>query len=659
MPPDSVKYFRYERGYDMPPTMIERRDYENSTKGCVKGIIQCDHDYKKILKHTRSQFKNGNPQYVDSNGKMTRPSPCKICAMARDFSKTCEVQYENQFYGYAKESESGRNVYFHWSNNWHPNCGTSKNIKDGRLVPKGVPDRQSYDDLFKLSVKPDNQKVKTPKPDEFISGYIEENKVGPYRGRLQWTKWFRHSLTFVNWTKITKSAIENKGMQALVNQPKMLIARMIYDQNKLIPEMENSPKTPCNCEPISHEHWILAAITMVAFLGIRPKKRNILDQYGGISKVGEMDYFTFLEHIDKPNDLIRLTTLPCEEEPVIPLRMHPVDFSQTIHDDSFWSAVSDTFKSMPFAKRAEKPIGQWKKRQIDYGYYKDNQSIEHLPYHNPAPYYNSVHGYDPARYFPQMHAPTRHYDQYENQYDMRHVYHVPMVAMPPILPMQHLMHQTYPDPPVEHLIHSFDSASGSRKRSNSTMSDMSEYSMLDQGLQHLRHANRNTTKVARTSRDTSPRERSRGSRRSEHSEYSGYSAKELRDMIMEDVRRENEEREREKREREERAEREKRERRERNRRKRRESSDEERCREDSGREDNGRRSLSVESVASTDSFEPPPRYPTYDELLQQIKDMEKEKEEQMQIVEAIDRRQSESMRRTSRWKTESSDSDDF
>ena len=92
MPPDSMKYFRYERGYDMPPTMIERRDYEIATKGCSKGIIQCDLEYKKQLKYSRQQFKNGNPQYVDNNGKIRRPSPCKICAKARDFSKTCEIQ---------------------------------------------------------------------------------------------------------------------------------------------------------------------------------------------------------------------------------------------------------------------------------------------------------------------------------------------------------------------------------------------------------------------------------------------------------------------------------------------------------------------------------------------------------------------------------------
>lgn len=356
-----------------------------------------------------------------------------------------------------------------------------------------------------------------------------------------------------------------------------------------------------------------------------------------------MDYFTFLEHIDKPDELIRLTALPCEEDPVVPLRMHPIDFSQKIHDETFWSTVSDTFKSLPFTKRAEKPIGHWKKRQIDYGHYKDNQSIEHLPYHNPAPYYNSAHGYDPSRYFPQMHA--HHYEQYENHYDMRPVYHVPMLAMPQVIPMQHVHQNNAYERPIEHFMHSLDSASGSRKRSNSSRSD-SEYSLLDQGLKDLRNANR---KMPRT--DT-PRQRSRGSRGSRYSEYS---ARELRDMIMEDVRRENEQR------RKSRSDKKRNQRRE-------ESSDSsseedrreepKRCREDSGREDNGRRrSPSVESVASTNSnFEPPRRYPTYDELVQQIKEMEKEKEEQMQIAQAIERRE---IGKKKRWKTESSDSEDF
>ena len=34
-----------------------------------------------------------------------------------------------------------------------------------------------YDDLFKLTAKPDNMKVKTPKVNEFISGFIEESAL--------------------------------------------------------------------------------------------------------------------------------------------------------------------------------------------------------------------------------------------------------------------------------------------------------------------------------------------------------------------------------------------------------------------------------------------------------------------------------------------------
>ena len=356
-----------------------------------------------------------------------------------------------------------------------------------------------------------------------------------------------------------------------------------------------------------------------------------------------MNYFTFLEHIDKPDELIRLTALPSEEDPVVPLRMHPIDFSrQNIHDDSFWNTVSDTFRSLPFTKRVEKPIGHWKRRQIDYGHYKDNQSIEHLPYYTHAPYYNSAHGYDPSRYFPQMHAPLQHYEQYD--YDMRHVYHVPMVAMPQMMPVQHVpMQQNTNQEPVEHFLHSLDSASGSRKRSNSSRSDLSEYGMLDKGLQDLRNANR---KIPRTSRD-SPRHGSRESRTSRHSEYN---TRELREMIMEDVRRERKERRQRKKS-------------QKKRRHRYEessessSSEEERCREDSGREDNGHRR--APSIASTNStFESPQRYPTYDELVEQIKSMEREKEEQMQIAQALERRQS-SKRQGNRWKTESSDSDEF
>jgi len=641
MPPDSVKYFRHERGHDLPPTLIDRREYENATRGCSKGISRCDFEYKKQLKYARSQFKHRNPLFMDASGKLLRPPTCKVCSLARDFSKSCEIQYENQFYGYAKESESSRTIYFHWSNNWHPNCGTSKKILDGRLVPMGVPDKRAYDDLFKLSVKPDNQKVKTPKVDEFISGYIQENKSGPYKGRLQWTKWFRHSLTFANWTKITKSAFENKAMQVLVNQPKMLIARMIYDQNMLIPEMDSAPKTPFNCEPISQEHWILAAISMVAFLGIRPKDRKVLGQYGGISKVGEIDFFTFLEHIDKPDELIRLTMLPQEEEPIVPLRMHLSDFTQKIHDDTFWSVVSDTFKNVPF-KRMEKPIGQWKRRSIGYGFYKDNQSVEHLPYHNSAPYYNGAHAYDPSRYIGmQTQSTARHHEHYDSMYINRPVYPMMPMAHGPVQQRhQYGVQNDWSNQPVEHFMHSFDSASGSRKRSNSSLSDFSENEMLEQNLEKFRKASRKVQRIS------SPRYNSRGSR---VSRISHFSASELRQMIMEDVRKES-----------------KKNRKAKHRRRRKYESESESsrssspssrplCREDSGREDNGRRrATSIESVASTMSnYHEDARHPTYDELLQQVKEMEKEKEEQ-QVKQAIERRQKEK----SRWKTESSDSSD-
>ena len=110
MPPDSVKNFRHERGYELPPTLIDRREYENATRGCPKGKHQCDYEYKKQLKYARNQFKNRNPLYVDNSGKLIRPPPCKICVLARDFAKTCEIQYENHFYGYAKESDSARTI---------------------------------------------------------------------------------------------------------------------------------------------------------------------------------------------------------------------------------------------------------------------------------------------------------------------------------------------------------------------------------------------------------------------------------------------------------------------------------------------------------------------------------------------------------------------
>ena len=600
MPPDSAKYFRYQRGYDMPATIIDKTEYEESTRGCSKGIARCDQEYKKCLKYARTQFKYGNKNYTDVNGKLIRPVACKQCALARDFYKTCEIQYENHFYGYAKESDSQRTVYFHWSNNWHPNFGTSCEPKDTRMVPIGVPDKQSYDNLFRLSIKPENKRIKTPKEDEFISGYIEENKNGPYRGRLQWTKWFRHSLTFTNWTKITRSAIENKSMQCMVNQPKMMIAKMIYDQNKLIEGMDKTSKTPCNCEPISKEHWILAAITMVAFLGIRPKNRDIFDNYGGISKVGTLNYFTFLENINNPHELYRLTTLDCESLPV-EITIHNLDFTQTKNDQMFWSNVSNTFKNMPFCKKVERQPGFF--RQIEYNVYHDGNSIEHSPYYNPAPYYNSAHGYNPHRYVDFNNG----FLDYTNTYEPQQNYPVYPYFYPPQTPK-------------------CDSGSDSRKRSNSSMSAASETSLLQRGLRDIREVKRKYPKIDKT--------------------YRRYTHRELKELILNDVRREESKMLREKR------------RSYRCRRNDSVSSDDDqytrervRCREDSGRENNGHRQRddSPDSVDSASSNYRRP-YPSYDELLEQVTELKR----------GLDDREKEKKKeKMDRWKTLSSESEDF
>ena len=413
MPSDSLKYFHYDRGYDFPPTLISKREYQEATAGCSKGIHKCDWEYKKKLKFYKTQYKNNNPDYI-LDGKMIKPDVCRKCQDARIFEKSCAHMYDNHFYGYAKESENGSSVYFHWSNNWLPNFGTSKVIKNGKMTPYGVPDKSAYDDLFKLSLKPENQKVLTPKHDEFISGYIEENKHGFYKGKLQWTKWFRHSLTFLNFTRIVRTAIENKSMQCIIQQPQIIIARMVYDQNQLIPKMDMTPKTPCNCEPISREHWILACVTMVAFLGIRPKNREIFQEYGGLSNVGTLNYFDFLENIDNPLNLMKLTTQ--EIETITPtLTLHPSDFSIKGNDSAFWKNASENFKNIPFLKKNDRPICHSKKRCLDYNMYRDRQSIDFLPYYNQAPYYNYS---NQTKYFYdyRQDARKRLTDQYNHEY---------------------------------------------------------------------------------------------------------------------------------------------------------------------------------------------------------------------------------------------------
>tara|TARA_B100001287_G_C22684584_1_gene532502 strand:+ start:4206 stop:5462 length:1257 start_codon:yes stop_codon:yes gene_type:complete len=373
----------------MPPTMIDEKEYEDSIKGCSKGINVCDKEYKENMKYYRTQFKNKNTEFINENGKMIRPKQCRICTAAKDFIKSTEIQYENNFYGYAREKETGQSIYFHWSKNFNPNFGISKVVRDGRLVPRGISDFKSYKELFKLTCKSDNQKVQTPKIDEFISGIIEENKFGHYEGKCQWTKWFRHSLTFVNWVKYTKNALEKKQYQYLLTQPKLLISKVIYDQNMLLPEMSNYRKTPCNCENISREHFILAAVTMVSLFGIRPKNRNIFEEYGGMSKVGKLNFFTFLEHI---NDFTKLKELSSKsnDEIAIDVTLHSSDFNA--NDTEFWSKVSSKLKftNKKFEKHYE--------RHINYEYYKDYHSVEHLPYYNQVPYYNSINAYDASYY---------------------------------------------------------------------------------------------------------------------------------------------------------------------------------------------------------------------------------------------------------------------
>lgn len=300
-----------------------------------------------------------------------------------------------------------------------------------------------------------------------------------------------------------------------------------------------------------------------------------------------MDYFTFMENIDDPEKLFRLSSASVEVDP-LPLRMHPSDFTQKIHDDSFWLTVSDTFKSLPFTNKVEKPVAEYSRRLSRVQeHYMDNNSVEHLPYYNPAPYYNSSHGYHPNRY---MHNSVHeYYDFYQTN-------------------------TTY---------YPYDS--WNRKRSNSVNSELS---MLE-NLRDLRTSNRN--KLRRTEERRSPR-------------CSEFSASELRDMIMEDVMKHSE--------------RERRYRRERKELNRHRDKSVERCRSDSGR------SRSVESVGSTDtSYEDNqrPSYPTYDELKKRIMQMENEREKEKEdelVQEAIARRENEKTVKQ-RWRTESSDSDDF
>ena len=99
----------------MPPTMIDEKEYEDSIKGCSKGINVCDKEYKENMKYYRTQFKNKNTEFINENGKMIRPKQCRICTAAKDFIKSTEIQYENNFYGYAREKETGQSIYFHWS----------------------------------------------------------------------------------------------------------------------------------------------------------------------------------------------------------------------------------------------------------------------------------------------------------------------------------------------------------------------------------------------------------------------------------------------------------------------------------------------------------------------------------------------------------------
>tara|TARA_Y100000768_G_scaffold381578_1_gene360480 strand:- start:3206 stop:5101 length:1896 start_codon:yes stop_codon:yes gene_type:complete len=630
--------------------MVEKEDYLKAISGCSKGIVKCDLEYKRRLKTARNQYKLKNAAFIDSSGKMIRPVPCKICQASREFAKACEIQYENHFYGYAKESTSCRNVYLHWTNNWHPNCGTSKSTKDGRLVSYGVPDRNAYDDLFRLSAKPDNGKVKTPKVDEFISGYIEENTYGPYKGRLQWKKWFRHSLTFCNWTKLVKTTLENKAMECLVNQPKMMIAKMIYDQNKLIPELDNTPKTPWNCEPISHEHWILASLTMVAFLGIRPKNRNIFENYGGISNVGKMNYFTFLENIDNCEELIRLSSKQEIVQPVENLRMYPADLTNKKNDQDFWNNVSKTFRNLPFAKNEQRSLG-YRKGLIDYNRYKDDQNVDHLPYHSAAPYYNSAHGYDPRRYlnFEQIVPIPSAMPYYDKYYDNYYANEMIQQAYPPFAQVSQI-------PYVQNASQGYETSNASRKRSSSSRSDSSD---IEHGLRELRSVNKYPRKISR-----------------HRSRY----AEDLREIILADVKRQSE---RDRKERKDK--RYMRRLRKESRRRRYESSsssdssDESssyererrplRCRQDSGREDNGVKSpRSVASTVSSFDQMPPQQYPTYEDLAERVRAMEAEAQEKKieaeQIEDAIKRRadgkknSKHETSRNARWKTASSDSDE-
>lgn len=179
------------------------------------------------MSEAKEGYKLGKQKYIDENGDMIRPVRCKICPEHNNFAKQCELCYENQYYGYAQEFKSKKSIYFYHGGFTYPDFGTEFIHEDGDTVRKGIRGDEDYNNLFKLATKPLNGKVITPREGDFIAGIVQKNTVGKHKGKLQWVKWYKQSLTCYNFVMCVKQGIESHAMRTLIDKPMMLMASMV------------------------------------------------------------------------------------------------------------------------------------------------------------------------------------------------------------------------------------------------------------------------------------------------------------------------------------------------------------------------------------------------------------------------------------------------
>ena len=370
--------------------MVTHEEYFRRTSGCGRGVRECLRSYKRDMKKYLDECRDNGMN--ECSPHVNQPVRCDMCFQANEYHKLTLFEYDNMFYGKARQLDAYPQVDIHLHHSgWHTfDFGTEKINVDGREVYKGVRNSEDYENLFKLSVRPLNGKVPTPKEGDYIAGVLSRNTLGRNRGKLVWEKWYKQSETMNNFVKLWREGVKSHAIRVMECNERLILASMVYDANRIVNcGKDREHKTPVGCEPHCNEQWLLCSIVMYAVCGMVPENRDAFEEHGGLSRCGTLNYFTFLENISSQARLIELTQTPCPEV-VMTQPIREVELGQNVN----WRLVYNDVKQLGWlhvkdTKLFGAEVRYRKTRYLNYKHYYDGRSIDFVPYDNShAPYFN-------------------------------------------------------------------------------------------------------------------------------------------------------------------------------------------------------------------------------------------------------------------------------